>query len=73
MSPRSTFQSCGSSSSWAARRRRPTRVVEPLLGAAAQRSELEHLEDAPVSADALAAVEQRPSVGREQGKRDQRD
>ena len=88
MSPRSTFQSCGSSSSCggpqpaADARRLLARALdellaevraEPFLGAAAQRAELEHLEDAAVAADALAAVEQRPAARRDERERDQPD
>ena len=46
--------------------------AEPLLGAAPQRAELEHLEEAAAAADALAAVEQRPAARRHERERDQR-
>ena len=45
--------------------------AEPFLGAAAERPELEHREDAAVAADALASVEERPSAGQHERRRDQ--
>ena len=72
MSPRRTFQSCGTSSSCDARSQRPSRVISSGvravelgavrwpsrdLGAGPQRAELAHREDASVAADPLAAVE----------------
>ena len=47
--------------------------AETLFGPAAQRAELEHLEDAAVAAHALAAVEQRPAARRDERERDQPD
>ena len=74
MSPRSTFQSWGTSSSCDARSQRPSPVTsvgrplvelgavplaEPRLGTGSQRPELPHREDAAVAADPVAAVEDR--------------
>jgi hypothetical protein len=47
--------------------------AEPLLRARTERAELEHLEDLPVLAHALAAVEDRPAARHEDGQADQRD
>ena len=83
MSPRRTFQSCGSSSSCEARRKRPSvrrllrhargqllavGAAEPALRVRPQRAELPHREDAAVASHALAAVEDRPA-GRDAGRR----
>ena len=77
MSPRSTFQSCGSSSSCVAFSARPDARVfelgaadellaevgaEPRLGVALERAELDDREDPPATADALAAVEDRQAA-----------
>ena len=70
MSPRSTFQSCGSSSSRVRRRKRPTGVTRGSscgrphraggrLGVDAHRAELVDREDAAVLADAVLVVEHR--------------
>ena len=89
MSPRRTLKNCGSSSSCVALSQRPIGVnsafvacdellaemrAEPPLGAAPQRPELEHREDAPSAADALAAVEDGRPARHDDGERDdQRD
>ena len=80
MSPRSTFQSCGISSSCDAFSQRPIRVYsasvrrtsssprygpEPRLGVALERAELQHREEVRAAPDALAAVEDR-AAAREQ-------
>ena len=67
MSPRNTFQSCGSSSSPLRRRKPPIGVVRGsllarpdgslALGVGHHGAELHHAEDAPVEAHALLHVE----------------
>src|SRR5207253_590378 len=45
-------------------------LADPLLGARPQRPELQHREEASAAAHPLAAVEDRPSAGGEDGERD---